>query len=182
MKRMLLFFTALLAFIGASGCSAEKAVHDKSYLRAVSIYGDEEKNAVFSFYSEDSDSIRASGDSIDSACKAAGLKCGKDIFTGHTELVILGECDYAETLEFLLNEWKVSPSCLVAYSSEDVTDLLVENDAERIVDSIRMAQERNEAPRCDIVTVLSGLIGKSGTAEVVMLDGEGISGNYIIKR
>lgn len=179
MKRIVLILTALLISAGTAGCSAVKQVHDKKYLRAVSISGDESKNAVFAFYTEDSKPVSAAGESIADACKSAELKCGKDIFTGHTELIILGSCDYRETLEFLLNEWKVSPSCLVTYCGEDGAKLLENNDAERLADSVRAAQEQGKAPECDIVTVLSEIL--SGSAEVAELGNDGVSGVYTIK-
>lgn len=164
-----------------TGCSETDHVHDKKYLRAVSIDGESSKNAVFSFYTEESKVVHAQGDSIVSACKAAELECGKDIFTGHTELVILSGCDYKETLEFLLNDWKVSPSCLIVYGGEECSEILKNNGAEELADSVKTVIEQGKAPECDIVTVLSGLLGESGSAEVVAIDKDGIEGIYTLK-
>lgn len=181
MKRLIAVLTVLLVSAAVTGCSAAKAIHDKKYLRAVSVYGDEEKNAVFFFYTDEEDRVNASGDSIDSARKAAELECGNEIVTGHTELVILGSCDYKETLIFLLNEWRVSPSCIIAYCEDADMAALESGDAEVLADSIKTAQEQGKAPQSDIITVLSGLLSGNGSAEVVCLDGNGVSGEYTLK-
>lgn len=172
----IVFITAML-----SGCSETDHVHDKRYLRAISIDGDEHKQAVFAFYTEEDKAVHSVGDSIESACKAAELECGKDIFTGHTELVILNGCDYRETLEFLLNDWKVSPSCLIVYGGDECSEILKNNSAEELADSVKTAAEQGKAPECDIVTVLSGLLGGSGSAEVVSLDKDGVKGIYTLE-
>lgn len=164
-----------------TGCSETDHVQDKKYLRAVSIDGESSKSAVFSFYTEESKVVHAEGDSIDDACKAAELECGKDIFTGHTELIILSGCDYKATLEFLLNDWKVSPSCLIVYGGEECSEILKNNGAEELADSVKTAIEQGKAPACDIVTVLSGLIKENGSAEVVALDKDGIEGIYTLE-
>lgn len=172
----IIFSTAML-----SGCSETDHVHDKKYLRAISLDGDEHKKAVFAFYTEEDKVIHAEGDSIEAAGKAAELECGKEFFTGHTELVILNDCDYKETLEFLLNDWKVSPSCLIVYGGEDCSEILKNNSAEELADSVKTAAEQEKAPECDIVTVLSGLFGESGSAEVAALDKDGVEGIYTLK-
>ncbi len=164
-----------------SGCSETDHVHDKKYLRAISVDGDEYKKVVFAFYTEEDKVVHAEGDSIEEAGNAAELECGKEFFTGHTELVILNDCDYRETLEFLLNDWKVSPSCLIVYGGEDCSDILKSNSAEELADSVKTAAEQGKAPECDIVTVLTGLLGESGSVDVAALNKDGVEGIYTLK-
>ena len=114
--KTLRFILLLLAALTLTGCSSKARLNDTSYLRAAAIDGINEKKLSFAFFT-DNDSVASSkGTDIDSAKKAAELSGGKVIFTGYTELVILGDCDYRKILESLLNDWKVPPSCLVVRS------------------------------------------------------------------
>lgn len=180
MKKIAFIITVLFTFVVFTGCSANKQVHDKRYLRAVSINGDETKKVGYSFYAEDAKPVSVSGDNMEETRKSAELKCGKDIFTGHTELVILGNCDYREALEFLLNKWRVSPSCLIVYGGDECNTILNENDMEMLADSVRKATEQGNAPECDIVTVLAGLIRESDGTEIIRVGKKGIEGIYKI--
>lgn len=174
-----LILTASLAVFTLTGCASTGLVHDKNYLRAVSISGEKEKNLTFTFFTDDGDPISASGKDIDSAQKSAEIKGGKPIFTGYTELVILGECSYRETLDYLLNDWKVSPSCIVAYS-ENGDELLEKADAERLFGSIKQAVEQGKIPECDIITVLGELLSGSESAEIAEITANGTVGKYTI--
>lgn len=169
-----------LASAALTGCAASEQVYDKNYVRAVAVAGESGKAAVFAFYDESAEPYAAIGDDLPSVQSEAELGLGKSIFTGHTELIVLGECDYAETLEFMLNEWKVSPSCLVVYGGPYSAYALKNFDAETLADSVRHANEQGKAPECDIVTVLSGLLSSERSAEVVCIGENGVDGTSVI--
>lgn len=180
MKKAMII-TAAAGAMAMTGCASEQVL-DKHYVRSAAISGTEEKTAVFAFYDEKTEPCGASGIELEEACSKAELKLGKSVFTGHAELVILGECDYEAVLEELLNEWKVSPSCLVAYGGNDPGRLLEEYDPERLADSIEHAVEQGEAEKCDIVTVLSGLLGDENSAEIPCIGEPGFTGTKMIYR
>lgn len=163
--RIFAFILSLLTAIALTGCSSNTRLNDMSYLQAVSIDGKDEKTLSFAFFTDD-DSVAASkGSDLEAAKRSAELSGGKVIFTGYTELVILGDCELRETLEFLLNEWKVPPSCLIVRS--DAGGGISENtDTKRLLGSIRRAIEQGIVPRCDIVTVLEQLLDDSENAEI----------------
>lgn len=170
--------TALLAAALLTGCSSDGSVSDKSYLRAAVIGAD---SVTMSFFSEDDGVVTAEADSPEKACSAAELSGGKRIFTGYTELIILDGCDSAEVLTFMLNEWKVSPSCIVACPDGNGAALLSERSAEELEGAVRVAQKQELVGRCDIVTVLGGLLGSSRTAEVPVLSQDGFAGTASIE-
>jgi hypothetical protein rflaF_05384 len=178
LKKMILAASA--AVFTLTGCASSGLVHDKNYLRAVSITGENEKNLTFNFFTENGDSVSASGKDIDSAQRSAEIKSGKPIFTGYTELVILGDCSYRETLDYLLNDWKVSPSCIIAYS-ENGGELLEKTDAEVIYGSIKQAVDQGKIPECDIITVLGELLSDSNSAEISEITNSGSLRKHTLK-
>ena len=178
--RISAILSALSAAVFLTGCAASEQVYDKNYVRAVAIEGVEGSAAVFSFYDESARPYAAEGESLQAVRKAAEVGLGKTIVTGHTELIVLGDCDYVSALEFMLNEWKVSPSCLVVYGGSYADSVLRECDAETLADSVRHAAAQGKAPECDIVTVLSGLLGSERSAEVARIGEEGVEGTAIV--
>lgn len=161
-----------------TGCASDGNVSDKSYLRAAVIGAD---SVTMSFFSEEDEPVTVSVDSPDEARSAAELSGGKKIFTGYTELIVLDGCDSADTLGFMLNEWKVSPSCIVACPRGSGAELLSTRTAEELEGAVRVAQEQELLGRCDIVTVLGGLLGSDRSAEVPELSRDGYVGKKSIK-
>ena len=133
------FVPALMAAGLLTGCASDGNVSDKSYLRAAVIGAD---SVTMSFFSEEDEPVTVSVDSPEEARSAAELSGGKKIFTGYTELVILDGCDSADTLGFMLNEWKVSPSCIVACPRGSGAELLSTRTAEELEGAVRVAQEQ----------------------------------------
>lgn len=170
MRKIAAFLPAVMIFSAAlTGCSGH--IHDKSYLQAAAIEGIDEKTLTLSFYGEDSVVIGI-GDDTDSAKHDAELKLGKEIFTGYTELAILDNEENAEWLEYLLNEWRVPPSCIIASGS---SELLQNVSADKLIGSVNEAKKQGTAPKCDIITVLSKLL-HSESAETAKLSESGYDG------
>lgn len=163
MKKMIL--AVMCIFL--TGCSTGIDVNEMAYVRAAAIEGD---NVTFSFYL-DEQVVSVSADSMESAESAAELTLGKKIFTGHTELVILNECDKREMLEYMLSEWKVPPSCRVAHG-ENAGEVLENRKAEEIVGVLETAEEKGLTKKCDIVTVLGRFLNNKN-GELPMLTAEG---------
>jgi len=176
MKRIFLTFP-IIAML--TGCSSHGNVNDKAYLRAAAIDGG---RVTFSFYSEEDGVLSVNAESPENAKSAAELALGKEIFTGHTELVVTGECDALKILDSMLHEWKVSPSCRVAEAETSGEEVLNQRSAEELADVIDTAREKGLAPKCDIITVLSGLLGENGSAEVAELSEKGFCGVADLKR
>lgn len=174
-------FTAVFIAVMLTGCKSSDRVHDKNYVRALAVAGSDEKKAVFDFYDEESEPYFSAAEDFDKLRENAELELGKTLFTGHTELIILGNCDFTASLEFLLNEWKVSTSCLVVYIDEKEWYNITEGETDVLADSVRKAVKQGKSPECDIVTVLSGLLSEEGFAEIPLTDGKGVDGTYIIE-
>lgn len=153
------------------GCTSEE-VHHRSYMRGAAISGIEEKTVAVSFYDEESETVSSKGESFDKIISEIELDNGKSVFTGHTEIIVLGECDYTNTLQFILEEWKVSPSCLIMYGGADSEEIITKSDSEKLANIIRTAVKQNIVPQNDIITVLSSLL-QHGTAEIPSINAYG---------
>lgn len=184
MKKMKRLSAVIVSFalIFCTGCGDAGHVHSKYYVRAIALSGTEDKSVVFDFYNEKAEPHYEKGKSFETIKKDSETELGKDIFTGHTELILLSDCDYASELEFLLTEWKVSPSCVVIYADGSLRRITEELDAETLAASVRKAEENGDIPQCDIVTVLSELLSEKSAAVIAKADEDGLCGNIEIKK
>lgn len=173
------FLLILLTAVTFTSCSSHGNVSTKAYLKAAALDGNK---LTLAFYSEEQEAITVTADNPAEAKKIAELSIGKEIFTGHTELVLLADCNNLETLDFMLHEWKLSPSCIIAEPEYSGRMILAQADPENLTGSIKIAQEQELAPKCDIITVLSGLLGENESAEVAELSEKGFSGVVLIKK
>ncbi|MBQ8297827.1 MAG: hypothetical protein IJX77_08605 [Ruminococcus sp.] len=176
--------SAVLAILAAAammtGCTSAEQVFDKNYVRGFSVEGENGKAAVFSFYDENVEPYSSFAGDLSAVKKEAELGLGKTVFTGHTEIIVLGECDYASVLEFMLNDWKVSPSCLVVYGGPLSAYIMETYGAEKLTDSVNHIIKQGKAPECDIVTVLGGLLSDERSAEIPLIGESGFVGTEII--
>lgn len=179
MLKKIIFLFSLTALMLLTGCASTGLVHDKIYLRAVSINRDTETELTLSFFNDDEKTITASGSDIKAALKNAEIKSGKPIVTGYTELIILEKCDYGKTLEFLLNDLKVSPSCIISYSTNG-SKTLKDSSAEKLKGSIKRANEQGKVHECSIITVMGDLFSDKGRAEIAEISDKGYVGNHLI--
>lgn len=175
-KKFLLLSFGLLTL---TGCSSHGNVSTKAYLRAAALDGNK---LTFSFYTKEQKPITVTAENPAEAKEIAELAVGKEIFTGHTELIMLKNCDNLETLDFMLHEWKLSPSCMIAKPKYNGRNILAQTDSENLTGSIKIAQEQELAPKCDIITVLSGLLDEAETVEVAELSEKGFCGVTEIKK
>lgn len=153
------------------GCTHQE-VHEKAYLRGMSVSGNDLKTVSMNFYNKDSEPTKARNQSFEGILENSEVTSGKSIFTGHTELIILGECDYTETLRFMLEEWKVSPSCLIVYGGNNSENIIENADSGQLADSIRTAVKQNKIPESDIITILSSLL-KNNQSEIPAITSDG---------
>lgn len=144
--------TAFLAAALITGCSSNGRVNEKAYLRAASLDGD---RMTFVFYSEDDETVSVSAEDPESAKDKAEIAVGKKIFTGHTELVILNDCDSPTVLEYMLHKWDVSPSCMIVRDEKNGEKILRERSVEDLTGAVKCAQKQGLAPECSIIDVLS---------------------------
>lgn len=157
-------------------CNAAGRVHDKAYLRAAALDG--EGRLTMTFFSDD-ETMTVYGDDIPSALGNAEIKLGKKIFTGYTELVILGNGNSCEVLKYLLRDWCVPPSCLTVCGG-DGESILKNNDSRALADGVRLAAKRNAAPQSDIITVLENILAdECSETAALSADGEVSTGRLI---
>lgn len=174
-----IFLLLSLVLVTLTGCSSQGNVSTKAYLRAAALDGNK---LTLAFYSEEQEAITVTADNPAEAKKTAELSIGKEIFTGHTELIMLRNCNNLETLDFMLHEWKLSPSCMIAQPEYNGRMILAQAEPENLTGSIKIAQKQELASKCDIITVLSGLLGENESAEVAELSEKGFNGVTDIKK
>lgn len=147
--------TMIISMILLTGCGSDVYVDDKLYLRGAAVDG---SKVTFAFFSEEDGVISVEGETISDAKNAAELELGKEIFTGHTELVILSGCDREKALEYMLHDWKVPPSCRVWGTDKSGEDILRQRRVEELVGIIDMEQKKGLLGRCDIITTLKNCL------------------------
>lgn len=163
--RKFIFWGIILLFT-LTGCESNGRVHNKNYLRAVAV---NENNVTFNFFNDD-EIITIDTNNLDFAKESAEICAGKKIFTGYTEIILINKPDSIATLEFMLKNWNISPSCLIAYSDNNI----FENNIEDLTGSINMAIKQKKIPECDIITVMSNLLGREHSAEIAEISGNGV--------
>lgn len=159
-------FLGIILLFTLTGCESNGRVHNKNYLRAIAI---SENNVTFNFFNDD-EIITINTNDLDFAKESAEIFAGKKIFTGYTEIILIDKPNSIDTLEFILKKWNVSPSCLIAYSNNDI----FENSIENLADSINMAIKQKKIPECDIITVMSNLLNEKHSAEIAEISDNGI--------
>ena len=145
-KLTALSFIMMILF---TGCNSAGQVYTRNYLRSISF---DSENIIMTFFYDDM--IKFSSD-MKNAKQSAEEITGREIFTGHTELVVLNNCDEISILAFLLNEWKVSPDCTVIFDSGDI---LEKKDTDDITGTVKILEKENKTDKSDIVSTLSRLI------------------------
>ena len=176
MKFILISAAALFCL---TGCSATGLVHDKYYVRAASVTHGDKVGITFSFFSGE-ETVSAYGDTIDEALEAAQLRAGKQIFTGYTELIVMDGDSTADTLEYMLEEWKVSPSCIAAYSDAG-SELLRYGDPEQLRGSVEEAVRLGRIGKSGAVDVLEQLLSEN-KAEIAGVSELGFCGTVTINK
>ena len=174
MKGKYLYALGAALLISCSSCSAGR-IHEKSYLRAVAVEDGAERKLSLVFFSEE-DAVTVSGRDTDEARENAELKTGRAVFTGYTELIIVDGKNCRGLLEYMLKEWRVSPSCRVVCGD---SGLLLECGAEELIGRAGQAEKKGIAPDCGIVRVLGELYSK-GCASVAELRGDGTAVSRVI--
>ena len=161
------YYALAAAALMLTGCTSNGLVHDKNYVRAAAVTSGSGAEITLAFFSDGSEPLTVTGETISDALGKAQLRTGREIFTGFTELLIIDGTSSAETLEYMLSEWKLSPSCSVAYSGSG-SDVLMAENAELLRGAVKEAERSGKAPDCGIVTVLKELM-TDGSAEVAEL-------------
>ena len=95
-------------------------------------------------------------------------------------MIVLDGNSTIETLEFMLHKWKVSPSCIITHSDDVNGEDIFSSSPELLAGSVRTAVEQKKIPECDIITVMSELLGKNHSAPVAEITSEGVKEIHVI--
>lgn len=121
MKHAIIILILIVISLGLGGNSSE--VRDRVFTQSISI---KKVNDIIStsieIFGSDATYI-GTGDNIQSCLDDAQLKQGKDLFTGHTELIVFQQDSFSlQILENLVKERVISPNCPVILSTIEDTN------------------------------------------------------------
>lgn len=153
MKKLIFLFLPMIFLLG--GCSRELEVRNRVFIQGIGIEYDGDIYSLCMRAFETDDLYKGSGVTFDEALREAQRISGKDIFTGHAELVVLSYKSDRQIEKMLINK-KISAGCLVVYDNEPLK-YIEENDAEKItgIVSILMKDDRgSKLSVCDAVNEL----------------------------
>lgn len=155
MRKILILFS-FLSVITLTACSSHGNVSRRAYVRTAAIDGN---TLTLAFFSGE-EPVSVSADDLEKAKSKAEIEVGKEIFVGHTELILLSDCDSREILEYIFRQWKPSPSCMVLNVSENGGEAVKNRDPEELSGAVKIAVEQGKLPECDIINVLADFSAK----------------------
>lgn len=121
------------------GCDNQLEVRDRAFVQGAAIEYDDGYTVRLKLFDNEG-FYDGKGKTFEEAVKNAGLSHGKDVFTGHTEIVVIRKNESDAILDSLVNE-DISTGCIVVFD-EDPVKYVEENNTEELVDIIS-GRERN---------------------------------------
>lgn len=155
MRKILILFS-ILSVITLTACGSQGNVSRRAYVRTAAIDGN---TLTLAFFSGE-ETVSVSADDLEKAKSKAEVEIGKEIFVGHTELILLSDCDNHEILEHIFRQWKPSPSCMVLEINENGGEAVRNRDPEELTGAVKVAIEQGKLPKCDIINVLANISEK----------------------
>lgn len=149
--RKILFLLLILSVITMTACGSQGNVSNRAYVRTAAIDGN---TLTLAFFSGE-ETVSVSADDLEKAKSKVEVEIGKEVFAGHTELILLSDCDSRGVLEYIFRQWKPSPSCMVLKINENGGEAIRNRDPEELSGAVRVAVEQGKLPECDIINVLS---------------------------
>lgn len=182
MKRIL---TAAVLTLLLCGCSHKTEVRDKGFVRTIGCdNGDEQSVAVF-LYGEDK-AIDGKGSTIYSALENAEVTQGKNLFTGHLEMLVLSPGGIKDKLSVMIKNNRISPSCAIVMTSENAVGAVKDRKETEISDILKSSSRKGKVSRKNISEVLNDLLEEDSMAAIPILkddkltmcitDGDSITG------
>ncbi len=151
--RKILFLFSILSVITLTACGSQGNVSRRAYVRTAAIDGN---TLTLAFFSGE-ETVSVSADDLEKAKSKAEVEIGKEIFVGHTELILLSDCDSREILKHIFRQWKPSPSCMVLEINENGGEAVKNRDPEELTGAVKVAIEQGKLPECDIINVLANI-------------------------
>lgn len=155
MRKILILFS-ILSVITLTACGSQGNVSRRAYVRTAAIDG---TTLTLAFFSGEAP-VSVSADDLEKAKSKAEVEIGKEIFVGHTELILLSDCNSREILEHIFRQWKPSPSCMILEINENGGEAIKNRDPEELTGAVKVAIEQGKLPECDIINVLANISEK----------------------
>lgn len=162
-----------------SGCSHENEARNMIFVKTIgSDFSEGSFTAAAAIYDSE-EVLSGSGKTIFSALENAESTSDKTLFSGHTELFIAGEGNFRESLEILIKNNRISPSCSFACTDEKAFDIASDSDNESLAGRIESANRNGLTLKRNISAVLDDLMGEDGMASAPIVNGDGIGAAVI---
>lgn len=113
----------VLVVISLSLAKSSSEVRDRAFVQSIEVIQNDDTICINVKTFGDDEGYIGIGSDIQACLDDAQLKQGKDMFTGHTEIVIFRDENFSlNVLESLVKERLISPNCPVILSLTEVTD------------------------------------------------------------
>jgi hypothetical protein len=143
-----LFCTMLLL----SSCDGKLEVRDRAFVQGVGIEYDGRYNVRLKLFDDDA-CYAGEGETFSAAIENAGYENGIDIFTGHTEIIIMSEDKSMELCETLVNE-EVSAGCIVFFNDDPIL-FAEKNDTGKLADVLSSRVRNGSEQKVSVRTIVN---------------------------
>ncbi len=165
--------TACAFSTALTGCITETTeVRERAYVQTMVVsesYG--LKELILYPFADMGEVMYGMGGTVSAAVEDAAVSTGKEIFSGHTELICISSPVLTKELEECLNHYRISPSCQIMYLHK--LSLPEGTDTTLLTDSIAMEGEKGKIPYTDLFTVLSEIKNSDSSCLMPVLSEQG---------
>lgn len=169
-----LLCTAPLIFSGCSNSAIE--VRDRAFVQAIGIDGFQKPVvAVSIFGDEENSTFEGSGATVFEAISNAEANQSRNLFIGHIELIAIGKSSTKETLEALMTNNRITPSCSIVYCDDSAADLIADKSSLDLLETVKIKSKSGIISKRSISAVLDDMLGSDNAAAIPIVSGNEIS-------
>lgn len=171
-KRFLVLPVFLTGALLLSGCGATQ-VRDRAYVQGIELSRIAEPTVHLHDFSAESAVSSGTGSTLETALEQAAIPLGKALFLGHLELIAYHEAAFSGTLDSLMTQYRLSPSCHVLLLPAGT--VLDDTDTSQLGEQLRRAEENGVLPETNLFGILREMDSTSQTALVPMVTSDGFT-------
>ncbi len=153
-----------------TGCGRD-TISNRVYTRTIGIQSD----GTLTIHARDfssSESFSGSGSTAAQALRSCEISMGKEIRSGHTELLCLDGSTKPEVFRELLFEDGLPPACKVCFTN--LQDFFQAEETAELQQMLLLAEQNGTIGACDLASILVEWLGSGGTALLPSWDSESI--------
>ena len=150
-KHFLVLPVFLTGALLLTGCGATQ-VRDRAYVQGMELSRIAEPTVHLHDFSAESAVSSGTGSTLETALEQAAIPLGKELFLGHLELIAYHEAAFSGTLDSLMTQYRLSPSCHVLLLPAGT--VLDDTDTSQLGEQLRRAEENGVLPETNLFGIL----------------------------